>query len=192
MKNRRFSLFLLSLLFVLCVTGCGKDKKLTEYEEKMSDFFSNISELNDNMNAIDTTDPVAAQKELLTYLDALEDEFNSLASLEVPKEFASVESLADEAAENMTNAVATYHQVFESDSYDAALADVADEYYSRANIRLQYIISILHGELPEGDNVTITTENDTPDESVENPVEQPQENVIETHGVIETENPLED
>ena len=149
--------FLFSLLFV---TGCGKDEKLTAYEEQMTLFFDNISELNANMNSVDVSDEVTAQAELLGYLDALETEFNSLAALEVPEDFISVESLADEAAENMTQAVALYHQLYESETFDTTLANAANEYYSRANIRLQYIISILHGEIPEGENVTVTMDDD--------------------------------
>lgn len=155
-KNLCFC-FLCSVLFL---TGCGKDEKLTAYEEQMTVFFDNISELNANMNSVDVSDEAMAQTELLGYLDALEMEFNSLAALEVPDDFISVESLSDEAAENMTQAVALYHQLYESETYDTTIAEAANEYYSRANIRLQYIISILHGEIPEGENVTVTMDDD--------------------------------
>ena len=33
--------------------------------------------------------------------------------------------------------------------FDAVLEDVARQNYERANLRLQYIISILHGDIPE-------------------------------------------
>lgn len=178
------------LLPVLCLTGCGKDAKLAAYEEKMSSFFSTITELHSNMNAIDASaDAVAAQAELLAYLDAMELEFNNLAALEVPEEFISVETLADEAAENMTQAVELYHQFFEGEEASSVTAEAAAEYYSRANIRLQYIISILHGEIPEGENVTVTMDNELEQNLSEEPTE---EEVIETHGEIETENPLEE
>ncbi len=160
MKYRLRNLSLVLMFSVLFISGCGKNEKLTVYEEKMSSFFENISELNANMNAVDVSDDVAAQTEILSYLDSLETEFNSLAELEVPEEFISVESLADEAAENMTQAVALYHQLYESETFDTTLSDAANEYYSRANIRLQYIIAILHGEVPEGENVTITMDDD--------------------------------
>lgn len=157
-KLKSLSFYLLfSLLFLM---GCGNDEELIVYEEQMSSFFTNISELNANMNAIDVSDETAAQAELLSYLDALQTEFNSLAELEVPEEFISVESLADEAAENMTQAVSLYHQLYESETFDTTTTEAANEYYSRANIRIQYIISILHGEIPEGENVTITMDDD--------------------------------
>jgi len=175
--------FILGLSFmILC--GCGKDEELEEYRIQMSDFFDQIEELNSNMNAIDAN-AEDAPSQLLSYLDAIEAEFEHLAGLEVPKEFMSIESLADEAAENMTQAVVFYHQLYESESFDSNVAQMANEYYKRANLRLQYIISILHGEMPEGDNVTIIMDGETQADTI------PQtENIVETHGEIETENPL--
>lgn len=166
---------------ILC--GCGKDEQLEEYKTQMSDFFDQIAELNSNMNAINASAEDAASQ-LLSYLDATEAAFEHLADLEVPKEFVSVENLADEAAENMTQAVSFYHQLYEAESYDSNVAMMADEYYKRANIRLQYIISILHGEMPEGDNVMIIMEGESQADTA------PAEEIMETHGEIETENPL--
>lgn len=149
--------FFVSTFFLV---GCGKSKELESYKEQMNTFFDNITKLDANMDAIDVSvDEAAAQEEMLGYLDTIEVEFNNLAALEVPEDFASVETLADEAAENMTQAVALYHQLFDSETYDAAVANAAFEYYSRANVRLQYIVAILHGEIPEGENVTITLED---------------------------------
>lgn len=188
MKHKCKTIFFCLFVSVLFLCGCGKDEKLTVYEEQMEQFFVNIGELNSNMNSIDVTDEAAAQTALLGYLDALEAEFNSLAELEVPKEFISVETLADEAAENMTQAVSLYHQLFEGEAYDENTAYAAGEYYSRANIRFQYIISILHGEIPEGENVTVTMDTDLPQEETEATSAE----IMETHGEIQTENPLAD
>ena len=49
----------------------------------------------------------------------------------------------------MTEAVSYYHQAFEAEPFDTVLADVAKQNYDRANVRLQYIVSILHGDIPE-------------------------------------------
>ena len=51
---------------------------------------------------------------------------------------------------------------FEGEEYDASLADVAKQYYDRANVRLQYIVSILHGDIPEE---IYTYEDDSEDDS---------------------------
>ncbi|MDE6607616.1 MAG: hypothetical protein K2K54_07675 [Lachnospiraceae bacterium] len=177
------TVFILGMSFlILC--GCGKDEQLEEYKTQMSDFFDQIAGLNSDMNAIDASAEDAVSR-LLSYLDATEAAFEHLADLEVPEEFGSVESLADEAAENMTQAVSFYHQLYEAESYDNNIAMMADEYYRRANIRLQYIISILHGEMPEGDNVMIIMEGESQADTTPRT-----EEIMETHGEIETENPL--
>lgn len=146
------------LLCGLFMTACGNDEALDAYQEDMTAFFEHVAAYNDGMNSIDATSE-DARTQLLGYLDQLRDEVTWMAELEVPKQFSAVESLADEADENMKQAVALYHQAYEGDTYDEAVAEVAGEYYDRANIRIQYIITILHGEIPEGEGVTYTEEN---------------------------------
>ena len=59
----------------------------------------------------------------------------------------------------MRQAVALYHDAYEAEVFDEVTAQVARQYYDRANLRIQYIIMILHGEIPEGDGITYTEEN---------------------------------
>ncbi|MBD5520466.1 MAG: hypothetical protein HDR03_04475 [Lachnospiraceae bacterium] len=148
------------LLFIcmLCLTGCGEDEALETYKADMETFFSNISEINDNMNSIDVSeDGYVAQ--ILEYLDELDEEVTWMAELEVPEEFSAVESLADEASENMAQAVSYYHVAYEGEEYDANMEEAAHEYYDRANAMIQYIITILHGGIPEGEGITYTQED---------------------------------
>ena len=58
----------------------------------------------------------------------------------------------------MKEAVALFHAAYEGDTFDEPSEQAAREYYDRTNIRLQYIITILHGEIPEGEGVTYTEE----------------------------------
>ena len=132
MKKKIITL-LLATCFALSVTGCGENKDLTKYRKEMDEFFADIEIIHNKMNTID-------------------------AESEVPEEFSSLESLADEASENMSLAVENYHDAYSKDSYNEYTAATADEYYARANKRLQYMIDILHGKMPEGDGVTITEE----------------------------------
>lgn len=148
-----FCLFL-SLFF----TACGEDEALNAYMKDMNTFFSRAAEYNEKMNAIDR-DSDTAILELLGYLDSLEEDIAWMAELEVPDQFSAAESLADEAAENMKQAVELFHKAYEGDHFDDATAQAAIEYYNRTNIRIQYIITILHGEIPEGEGVTYTEEN---------------------------------
>ena len=150
-------IFLIASLSMLCITGCGKDAELEKYNEEMTAFTESISDIKLRMDDIDTNSEDSIS-DLLECLDELEVQFDALAAIEVPKDFAGIESLADEAGSYMTEAVSLYHEVFESSEYDQATADVAEENYDRAMMRLAYISALLQGELPEGDNIIITEE----------------------------------
>lgn len=156
MKKRILTL-LLTISFVLVVTGCGTNEDLTKYKNEMDKFFSNVEILDNRMNSIDYEKETALD-ELFSCLDDLDKEFKAMAKIEVPSEFSSIELLADEASENMTLAVEKYKEAYSHDSYNEYTAATADEYYARANKRFQYMIDILHGKMPEGDNITITEE----------------------------------
>ena len=146
------------LLCGLCLSGCSEDEALTAYQEDMNTFFEHIANYNDGMNAIDASADDATQQ-LLSYLDQLEAEIAWMAELETPDQFSAADSLADEADENMRQAVELYHRAYEAEVFDEAAAQAAREYYDRANLRIQYIIMILHGDIPEGEGIIYTEEN---------------------------------
>ena len=151
----------ISFCFVFLLTGCGNKEELENYKANMNQFFENIKVFDSSINAIDPESDTAVS-ELLSYLDSMDKSFAQMASLEVPDGFPGVEQLADEASEYMSEAVSYYHQAFEGEEYYATLADVAKQNYDRANLRIQYIVSILHGDIPE----EIYTDEDT-DESAD-------------------------
>ena len=155
---KKYMIMSVCLVLIFLLTACGQDETLTAYQEDMNTFFERAAQYNENMNAIDR-DSDTALTELLGYLDALAEDIEWMAELEVPEQFSAVESLADEADENMKQAVALFHAAYDGDTYDDGSAQAALEYYNRANIRIQYIIVILHGEIPEGEGVTYTEEN---------------------------------
>lgn len=154
----KFMILCAILLCGLCLSGCGEDETLTAYQEDMNTFFEHIADYNDGMNAIDASADDATQQ-LLSYLDQLEAEIAWMAELETPDQFSAADSLADEADENMRQAVELYHRAYEAEVFDEAAAQAAKEYYERANLRIQYIIMILHGEIPEGEGIIYTEEN---------------------------------
>lgn len=154
----KYKTMLICLLFAFLLTACGENEELTAYQEDMNTFFERAVEYNDKMNAIDRESDTAVI-ELLGYLDAFAEDIQWMAELAVPEQFSAVESLADEADENMKEAVALFHAAYDGESYDEASEQAALEYYNRTNIRIQYIITILHGEIPEGEGVTYTQES---------------------------------
>lgn len=156
---RKMALLCICVCCSLALAACGEDETLNTYQENMNTFFEHVANCNDGMNAIDPSSEDAVGQ-LLSYLDQLQEEITWMAELETPDQFSAVDGLADEADENMRQAVALYHQAYEAEPFDEAEAEAAREYYDRANLRIQYIIMILHGEIPEGEGITYTEENE--------------------------------
>lgn len=154
----KYRMMIVMLLFAFLLTACGENEELTAYQEDMNTFFERAAEYNNKMNAIDRgSDTVVI--EFLGYLDAFAEDIQWMAELTVPEQFSAVESLADEADENMKEAVTLFHAAYDGETYDEAAEQAALEYYDRTNKRIQYIITILHGEIPEGEGVTYTEES---------------------------------
>ena len=150
-----------TLSLALLLSSCGNpgQAKLLEYRASMEEFFGKVSEIGDRMDAIDT-EAEDYKAQLLTQLSRLQEAFDEMAKAEVPEEFSTLDDLPEEAADNLKNACALYRQVLESPEYDPLVADAAEQYYDRANLRIQYIIMILHGEKPEGEGITYTTDEE--------------------------------
>ncbi len=151
------TLLILLVLFTLSLTGCGKDEQLEQYKENITTFTNSISAIATRMDNIDTTSE-GAVSDVLDCLSQMQYQFSLLAEMEVPEAFASIESLADEASEYMTEAASLYGEVFTAEEYSEEKAAAASENYNRALTRLSYISSLLQGELPEGENIIITEE----------------------------------
>lgn len=142
----KVKLFLLSTLaFIL--TACGKNDELENYKANMNQFFENIRIIDSSINAIDPNSETSTA-ELLALLDSMDTSFAQMAALEVPEGFPGVDELASDASAYMSEAVSYYHQAYDGE-YDAAYESVAYQNYEQANIRFQYIVSIIHGNIPE-------------------------------------------
>lgn len=154
-----------TLTTVLCLTACGhtnEEKELADFSSSISSFTASIQDANQQINELDVNDANASQ-ELLSILDGLDEKFKELADLSVPEQYQSIETLADEASENMTNAVSYFHSAYEGEAFDEQDADVAYQYYTRAMVRIEYIGYVLVGEIPENDHVKVQDQelNDT-------------------------------
>ena len=135
---------------VMCLTACGhttEEKELADFSTSISNFTATIQDANQQINELDVDDAEASDK-LLSILDNLDTEFKNLAELPVPEQYQSIETLADEASENMTNAVSYFHSAYESEEFNEQDADVAYQYYTRAMTRVEYIGYVLVGEIP--------------------------------------------
>ncbi|MBE5880532.1 MAG: hypothetical protein E7288_11250 [Lachnospiraceae bacterium] len=138
-------------------TGCNDDSELNKYKREVEDFYEELAERNDAINAINS-DTQAASSELLDELDKVNVAFKEFAALEVPREYISVESLADEAATLMDEAVTQYHQAFAGETINDFDAAMAYEKYCRAIIRINYIGDLFQGKKLEGEGISVIYE----------------------------------
>jgi len=158
---KKYIYMLLMLLVCSGLFGCGKrDVELDNYYAQMENFSQNVRTVEEGIEAIDYTES-GAHQELLGYLDQLDALYSDMAAFSVPSEFGVIESLADEASSNMTQSVSLYHMAFDGDEeYDPMVTDAALEYYQRAQKRIDYIGTIIQGEMPEGEDITIENASD--------------------------------
>lgn len=152
----------LILLTTLLFTGCAdQPAKDIQFEQDINTFCDNIVTIDASINAIsnetgDEAGLTAAKEELLDCLAGLNDEFRKFANMDFPKEYDYLEEMADEAGEYMTEAVNTYKKMYGTeDSYSVTLEEYANENYSRAYKRVRIITTLLRGETPNEEGLTV-------------------------------------
>lgn len=124
----------------------------------MTDFSTNIQELSESLTKLQPDEDNSITS-LLSILDSMDEEFLALSQIDVPKEFFANEELSDEAYTYMHEAVAKYHEYYENDVPDDNTLLIANTSYARAMKRIEYISSILKGEVPTGEGIEVTTED---------------------------------
>lgn len=147
------------LITTFILSGCGK-KENTEtdaYRDSMTQCYETIDA---STKALDSINPSSntAVTDMLTQLDQINTAFQDMAALEVPEEYSSIEKMADDAAYYMSESVRLYHEAYGSEEYLPDVGNDAKAQYTAAMTYLSYIGQILMGEIPEGDNVTVTYE----------------------------------
>lgn len=152
--KKKIILFLSVLALSVLLTGCGEDPELAKFEKDVQSFCDEIAAIDANINNIDATSANATD-ELLEYLDQLDQSFKVLAQMSIPEEYAYLEELTTDASSYMTTAVASYHDAFEGETYDAAVAEYARENYERAYKRVTVMLKLLRGEDITEDGVVI-------------------------------------
>ncbi len=148
----------LVFVFIIMAVGCGKkNDKLEAYKTEMSEFYDKLSQLGDSIDAIDPNSE-GSKEELLGYLDEMNDIYQKMGQCEVPDEFSGVSEITVEAAEYMQKANECYHLAYDGE-FDEENEQLASQYYERANNRAMVILQVLHGEVPSGEGVSVTTED---------------------------------
>ncbi len=156
---KRAILIALILLFVPGTTGCGSQisEELESYKAGMTEFYDKLAYYDSSINAIDASSD-SAKTELLGYLDEMNDTYQKMAQMDVPEEFSGISDIALEAADYMQKALDSYHQAYDND-FDENSEMLASQYYERANSRAMVMLQVLHGEVPSGEGVSVTTED---------------------------------
>ncbi len=146
----------LLILCLCCVflTSCNSntDYETTRFHAEINSFCDNIKEIDESINKItnitaDEEGLKEATKSLMNQMDRLKDEFTKFANMDFPTEYDYLEKLADEAGSYMTEAVSAYHKTYE-DNYTESMEDYAQQNYSRAYKRVQFIIDTINGKDP--------------------------------------------
>lgn len=153
---------ILSAVFCLAfLFGCGNTEKLETYYDGMMAFQGNISIITETIDLIDES-KTQAPALVCDQLDKLTEQFRLMSELEVPKNFSGCEELADDAYTYMQEADRLYKEwAADPENADEQLVDMARQNYDRALTRVSYISVILQGGVPEGDGVSITEEEAT-------------------------------
>ena len=153
---------ILSAVFCLAfLFGCGNTEKLETYYDGMMAFQGNISIITETIDLIDES-KTQAPALVCDQLDKLTEQFRLMSELEVPKNFSGCEELADDAYTYMQEADRLYKEwAANPENADEQLVDMARQNYDRALTRVSYISVILQGGVPEGDGVSITEEEAT-------------------------------
>ena len=147
------------VLVGLLVTGCGKkeDPELEAYRESMTTFYNDLNRYDNEINALDPDDE-AAKIQLLDLLDQMNLTYKTMAETPVPDEFSGIADISVEAADYMQKADEFYHMAYDNE-FDSDSEMLAQQYYERANSRASVILQVLHGEVPEGEGISVETQS---------------------------------
>lgn len=149
--------FILAASLILTATSCGKkeEEQITAYRDSMTTCYETIAS---SASALDAINPSAnsAVTDMLAQLDQINTAFQNMAALEVPEEYSSIETMADDAAYYMSEASRLYHEAFADGGYLPDVGNDAKLQYKAAMTYLSYIGDVLMGEMPEGEDVTVT------------------------------------
>ena len=148
---------IVTAMMILCC-GCGNkaDGSLGEYKDSMTEFYNKLSYYDASINGIDS-DSEDAKTQLLGYLDEMNATYKTMAAISIPEQFDSISEIAVEAADYMQMANECYHLAYDG-TFDEDNEQLAGQYYQRANSRAMVMLQVLHGEVPTGEGVVVTTE----------------------------------
>ena len=148
---KKIYLLLLSILITLTLSACGQNTtQIVAFQNELYSTVTKIEALHKELNNLDVTNSNAASN-ALNQLSKLNDAFKDLADINIAdEEFAFIADLAEEGSEYMSQAYKLFQEAYGNDNFDEENADLAYKYLERATTRIRVIVSMLHGEVPDG------------------------------------------
>ena len=150
--RKQFLVALSVLVITLFMTGCGEDPELARFKVNFENFCINLSSLDTAINQIDAQSENAS-KQLISYINQMDEQFKALAALDFPAEFDYLQELAKEASKYMSEAADSYTKAYANNTFDESMNDYAYKNYKRAYKRIQLILIYLHGEEPQEEDL---------------------------------------
>lgn len=146
-ENCKFIFPLLSVSAALVLTGCtdGTDSATERYREKVEAFSADMDTLSASINGISPEDESSTET-MLGYLDDMDQRFAEMAALEVPEKYSDASGYMTAASQSMSDAVLSFHVVYESSDFDEALADKAMAKYRYAFECVEQMCNIFEGQ----------------------------------------------
>ncbi len=141
-------------LFIICtllLTGCSsKAEQVIAFQNELNSVITKMENIHNELESLDVKDKDASGQ-ALEALSSLKDAFEELVAIDVKDEqFSFINDLAIEGSQYMEQAYKFFEGAYTSERFDRETADLAYQYLERATKRINVIITMLHGEVPEG------------------------------------------
>lgn len=148
---KKLYLIVLLILSIFSFSACGQNtSEIVAFQNELNTTIIKIETLHNELNALDVTAPDASTT-ALDKLSDLNDAFEELSNVKIAdEEYAYISDLAVEGSDYMSQAYDLFDEAYGSSNFDEANADLAYKYLERATTRIRVIISMIHGEVPDG------------------------------------------
>ncbi len=143
--------FIITLILSLNLIACSKQNsdEIFKFQNNLNSILIEIEKIHNNINSLDTTD-TNAPKIMLNNLSDLKDAFKDLSKLKITDDKHSyITGLAEEGSDYMEQAYDLFKEAYSKDILDEETADLAYKYLERATKRINVIVTMLHGEVPD-------------------------------------------
>lgn len=148
MKSKVLILF---TIFTLFLTGCGsKTEQVLAFQNELNAVILKMEASHNELENLDVSSADASEK-ALDALANLQSAFEELANIDVKDDaYAFISDLAIEGSQYMEQAYKLFDEALTSERFDEETASLAYQYLERASKRINVIVTMLHGEVPEG------------------------------------------